>query len=238
MPFPLACRGVRTPLPAGELPLTIQGKLLRFLQTQLFHPLGSAKEVQVNVRVVSATNRDLAAMVREGKFREDLYHRLRVATIHLPPLRDRKKDIIPLVQCLFYRHAHTAQKPIKGVTTAFLDRLLAHDWPGNIRELENTVRSAIALARTPYLTTHELTGLGEFPLPRHEAGFSHSLAAVVLPRLKDALEKREKNIYETLHDELGRYMLSFALSHARENQSAAARLLGISRLTLRKKLGM
>jgi DNA-binding NtrC family response regulator len=107
----------------GELPLQLQGKLLRFLQTQAFYPVGSTTEVQVNVRVISATNRDLAAMVREGKFREDLYHRLRVASIHVPPLRERKKDITPLVQCLFYRHAHTAQKPIKGVTRAFLDRL-------------------------------------------------------------------------------------------------------------------
>jgi two-component system nitrogen regulation response regulator GlnG len=221
----------------GELPLQLQGKLLRFLQAQTFYPVGSTKEVQVNVRVISATNRDLAAMVREGNFREDLYHRLRVASIHVPPLRDRKKDIIPLVQCLFYRHAHTAQKPIKGVTKAFLDRLLIHDWPGNIRELENTIRSAVALCKTDYLTTRELKDLGTYSTSR-PAEAAETMAAAIIPYVKNALDKKEKNIYEKVHAEVDRHVFEFLLSHTRENQSEAARLLGINRLTLRKKLGL
>ncbi len=222
----------------GELPLQLQGKLLRFLQTQTFYPVGSTKEVQVNVRVISATNRDLADMVREGKFREDLYHRLRVASIEVPPLRDRKKDIAPLVQCLFYRHAHTVQKPIKGVTKAFMDRLLAYDWPGNIRELENTLRSAIALCKTDYLTTHELRDLGTHSTARPLAGDSDALAAVLVPFVKKALDNKEKNIYDKVHTEVDRHVFAYLLSHTRENQSEAARLLGINRLTLRKKLGL
>lgn len=222
----------------GELPLPLQGKLLRFLQTQTFYPVGSTKEVQVNVRVISATNRDLATMVREGKFREDLYHRLRVASIHVPPLRERKKDITLLVQCLFYRHSHTAQKPIKGVTKAFLDRLLAYDWPGNIRELENTLRSAIALSKTDYLTTHELTDLGDHSLTKPEAGFSDALAAAVVPYVKESLEKKKKNFYEKLLEEVDQHVLTYLLSYTKENQSEAARLLNINRLTLRKKLGL
>jgi two-component system nitrogen regulation response regulator GlnG len=222
----------------GELPLPLQGKLLRFLQTQTFYPVGSTKEVQVNVRVISATNRDLPSMVREGKFREDFYHRLHVASIHVPPLRERKKDIVPLVQCLFYRHTHTAQKPIKGVTKAFLDRLLAYDWPGNIRELENTLRSAIALSKTDYLTTHELKDLGEHSLFKPGTKATDALAAALVPYVKDALEQKEKNIYEKIHSEVDRHVLEFLLSYTRENQSEAARLLGINRLTLRKKLGL
>ena len=222
----------------GELPLPLQGKLLRFLQTQSFYPVGSTKEVQVNVRVISATNRDLAAMVREGKFREDLYHRLRVAAIHVPPLRERKKDIVPLVQCLFYRHAHTAQKPIKGVTKAFLDRLLTYDWPGNIRELENTLRSAIALSKTDFLTTRELKDLGEHSLAKPGTGFSDALAAALIPYVRESLERKEKNIYEKIHSEVDKHVLEYFLSHTRDNQSEAARLLGINRLTLRKKLGI
>jgi DNA-binding NtrC family response regulator len=222
----------------GELPLSLQGKLLRFLQTQTFYPVGSTKEVQVNVRVISATNRDLLAMVREGKFREDLYHRLRVATIHVPPLRERKKDIVPLVQCLFYRHAHTAQKAIKGVTKAFLDRLLSYDWPGNIRELENTLRSAIALCKTDYLTTHELKDLGEHAIVKQAAGISDAMAAALIPYVKESLEKKEKNIYDRLHSEVDRHVLEYLLFRTRDNQSEAARLLGINRLTLRKKLGL
>lgn len=222
----------------GELPLPLQGKLLRFLQTQAFYPVGSTKEVQVNVRVISATNRDLPSMVREGKFREDLYHRLRVALIHVPPLRERKKDITPLVQCLFYRHAHTAQKSIKGVTRAFLDRLLAYNWPGNIRELENTIRSAIALCKTNYLTTHELADLGAHSLARPEAGHAEALSAALIPYVKEGLDRRDKHFYGKIHEEVDRHVLEYALSHAGENQSEAARLLGISRLTLRKKLGV
>jgi two-component system nitrogen regulation response regulator GlnG len=222
----------------GELPIPLQGKLLRFIQTQTFYPVGSTKEVQVNVRVISATNRDLAAMVREGKFREDLYHRLRVATIHVPPLRERKKDIVPLVQCLFYRHAHTAQKPIKGVTKAFLDRLISYDWPGNIRELENTLRSAIALSKTDYLTTHELRDLGAHAIARPKAGFPDDLAAALIPYVKESLEKKERNIYEKIHSEVDRHVLEYLLSYTRDNQSEAARLLGMNRLTLRKKLGL
>jgi len=221
----------------GELPLPLQGKLLRFLQTQTFYPVGSTKEVQVNVRVISATNRDLPAMVREGKFREDLYHRLRVAAIHVPPLRERKIDIPPLVQCLFYRHSHTAQKPIKGITKAFLDRLLAYEWPGNIRELENTLRSAIALCKTDYLTTHELRDLGAHVITKPGAGHADALAAAVISYVKESLEKKERNLYEKLHDEVDRPALKYVLAYTKENQSEAARLLGINRLTLRKKLG-
>ncbi len=222
----------------GELPLALQGKLLRFLQTQAFYPVGSTKEVQVNVRVISATNRDLAAMVREGKFREDLYHRLRVATIHVPPLRERKKDIVPLVQCLFYRHAHTAQKPIKGVSKAFLDKLLTYDWPGNIRELENTLRSAIAICKTEYLTTQDLKDLGSHSTARPRSDAMNAMADALIPYVKNALEKKEKNIYEKVHSEVDRHVFEYILSHTRENQSEAARLLGINRLTLRKKLGL
>ncbi|HTF99793.1 MAG TPA: sigma-54 dependent transcriptional regulator [Nitrospirota bacterium] len=222
----------------GELPLSLQGKLLRFLQTQAFYPVGGTREVQVNVRVISATNRDLAAMVREGTFREDLYHRLRVAAIHVPPLRERNKDIPLLVQCLFYRHAHTAQKPIKGVTRAFLDRLLAHDWPGNIRELENTLRSAIALCKTDYLTTHDLKDLGAESFEKRGADAGDAMAAVLIPYIKKALELREKNLYEKVHAEVDRHLFAYLLSHTRENQSETARLLGINRLTLRKKLGL
>ena len=222
----------------GELPLLVQGKLLRFLQTQTFYPVGSTKEVHVNVRVISATNRDLAAMVREDKFREDLYHRLRVASIHVPPLRERTKDIQPLVQCLFYRHAHTAQKPIKGVTKAFMDRLLSHDWPGNIRELENTLRSAIATCKTDYLTTQDLKDLGVHSTARIQNDGLDAMSAMLIPYLKKALEKKEKNLYEKVHAEVDRHVFEFILSHTRENQSEAARLLGINRLTLRKKIGL
>lgn len=218
----------------GELPLSLQGKLLRFLQTQTFYPIGSTKEVQVDVRVISATNRNLSAMVREGRFREDLYHRIRVTTIEIPPLRDRKKDIVPLIHFFLDRYRHTAQRQIKGISKAFLKKLVAYDWPGNIRELENTVRSAIALSKAHYLTTFELKGLEAHS--HQEQVPSETIAAAVVPYLKNAIEKKEKNIYDRLIREMDRSALQYMLTHTHENQSEAARLLGINRLTLRKKL--
>ncbi len=223
----------------GEFPLHLQGKLLRFLQTQTFYPVGSNREVRVNVRVISATNRDLTSMVREGRFREDLYHRLRVAEVHVPPLRERKKDINPLVQSLFHRHAKTAQKPIHGVTKAFLEKLHSYDWPGNIRELENTIRSAIAVCKTDYLTTHELRDLGDGTIARQTgAGSPDTLADAVVPMVKNALDKGESNIYDKIHADVDRHILDYLMSRTNDNQTEAARLLGINRLTLRKKLGL
>ncbi|MBS1126034.1 MAG: nitrogen assimilation regulatory protein [Nitrospirae bacterium] len=221
----------------GELPLSLQGKLLRFLQTQTFYPIGSTREVQVNVRVISATNRDLSAMVREGKFREDLYHRLRVTSIHIPPLRDRKKDILPLVYFFISRYKHTAPRPIRGLTKEFLKRLVSHEWPGNIRELENTIRSAIALSKTPYLTSQELRELGSH-LPSKKAGPTLNLSSVLIPIIKEALENREENIYDLIHNEVDKIIFGYMLTHTKENQSEAARILGINRLTLRKKIGI
>lgn len=219
----------------GELPLSIQAKLLRFLQTQAFYPIGSTKEVQVNVRVISATNRDLSAMVREGRFREDLYHRIRVTSIHIPPLRERKKDVLPLVQFFLHRYKHTAPRPVRGLTKEFLKKLTAYEWPGNIRELENTIRSAIALSKSDVLTTHDLRELVTKPsVPRENA--AEHLSAAVVPYLKDALERNEKNIFGHIHDEVDRALLSYVLAYTRENQSRAAELLGINRLTLRKKI--
>jgi two-component system nitrogen regulation response regulator GlnG len=124
------------------------------------------------------------------------------------------------------------------VTKAFLDRLLSYDWPGNIRELENTLRSAIALSKTDYLTTHELKDLGEHAIAKPAGGYSDVMAAALIPYVKESLEKKEKNIYDRIHSEVDRHVLEYLLSRTRDNQSEAARLLGINRLTLRKKLGL
>ncbi len=220
----------------GELPLALQGKLLRFLQTQTFYPIGSTKEMQVNVRVISATNRLLSKMVREGKFREDLYHRLRVTSIHIPPLRERKKDIQPLVNFFVNKYRHTAPRQIKGMSKAFMKKLTFYDWPGNIRELENTVRSALALSKTHYLTTYELKELESRPAAPLQMEIMQSVASAIIPFVKAAIEKGERNIYDKVHSEVDRSLFNYILSYTKENQSEAARILGINRLTLRKKL--
>jgi len=219
----------------GELPLSLQGKLLRFLQTQTFYPIGSTREIQVNVRVLSATNRDLPSMIKEAKFREDLYHRLRVTSIHIPPLRERKKDILSLVHFFLNKYKHTAPRQIKGITKKFLRKLVSYDWPGNIRELENAIRSAMALSKINYLTTHELRELGSHPSAKKTSP-TEALSFALVPLIQEAIENKDKNLYEKIRTEVDKTILEYVLSRTRENQSEAARILGINRLTLRKKL--
>ncbi len=135
----------------GELPLDAQAKLLRVLQEREFEPVGSSRVQSVDVRVIAATNRDLARAVDEGRFRSDLYYRLNVMQIVVPPLRERREDIPALVHYLIARAAREIGKHIESVSRRTLDRLVAYDWPGNIRELQNVLERAVVLATGPVL---------------------------------------------------------------------------------------
>lgn len=132
----------------AEIPLELQAKLLRVLQERTFERVGDAKPRPLDARIIAATHRDLGAMVAKTTFREDLYYRLRVVEIHLPPLRERTGDVAVLVEGLVAKISRDLAKAIRYVTPTALDRLLAHPWPGNVRELENTLTRAIVLAKT------------------------------------------------------------------------------------------
>jgi two-component system nitrogen regulation response regulator GlnG len=222
-----------------ELPLSLQGKLLRFLSDADLFSRGKHKGGP------GKCSGDLRHQPRPdlhgapGHIQGGFYHRFRVAEVHVPPLRERKKDIQPLVQCLFLRHVKTAQKPISGVTKAFLEKLHSYDWPGNIRELENTIRSAIAMCKTDYLTTHELRDLDSRAIFRQmEGSHDDTLAAALVPLVQNALDTGENNIYDKIHADVDRHILEYLMPRTNDNQTEAARLLGINRLTLRKKLGL
>jgi two-component system response regulator GlrR len=131
----------------GDMPLSIQAKFLRVLQERQFHPVGGEGPVQVDVRVIVATNKDLREGVRQGLFRDDLYYRIHVIPIELPPLRARKEDIPMLVDHFLKKCGTAMNKKIKGMASAALQRLMLYDWPGNVRELENTVEYAVAMTR-------------------------------------------------------------------------------------------
>jgi len=131
----------------GDMPLSIQGKLLRVLQERQFYPLGSERPVEVDVRVVVATQKDLAEQVKQGLFREDLFYRIHVIPVHLPPLRERREDIPPLVEHFLKKFTQQMKKEVKGLAPAVLQRLMLYDWPGNVRELENTVEYAVAMTQ-------------------------------------------------------------------------------------------
>ena len=140
----------------GEMPPSMQVKLLRALQQREFERVGGTQTIKVDVRVVAATNRDLAAEVKEGRFREDLYYRLNVVSVTLPPLRRRKGDIPALVSLFIEKYGSSYGKALKGLAPGTLNALLAHDWPGNVRELENAIERAVVLAKGPDLTADDL----------------------------------------------------------------------------------
>ncbi len=131
----------------GDMPLPIQAKLLRVLQDRQFHPLGGEGPVQVDVRVIVATNKDLEEGVRQGLFREDLYYRIHVIPIAVPPLRERREDIPMLAEHFLKKHGAAMNREVRTLSPAALQRLMMHEWPGNVRELENTIEYAVAMAR-------------------------------------------------------------------------------------------
>ena len=140
----------------GELPLNLQVKLLRFLQERQFTPVGDIHPRNVDVRIIAATNRDLQESIREGRFREDLYYRLHVINIHIPPLRERKKDIPLLVQHFLKKYARNLEKPVQSFSAKALEILQSYDWPGNVRELENTIERAVVLSSEKEITENDL----------------------------------------------------------------------------------
>ncbi len=132
----------------ADMPLSIQGRFLRVLQERQFYPLGSDRPVRVDVRVIVATNKDLAEEVRAGRFREDLFFRIHVIPLKLPPLRERKEDIPLLVNHFIKKFSEKMKKNVNGISSRALKKLMLYDWPGNVRELENTIEYAVAMARS------------------------------------------------------------------------------------------
>jgi nitrogen regulation protein NR(I) len=219
----------------GDLSAGTQAKLLRVLQERSIHRVGGNETIPVDARVIAATHRDLEAMIREGKFREDLFYRLSVATILLPPLRDRRDDIPALVEHFLRKCATEFGLQPLSLSPAALAQLQADPWPGNIRELENIIRRLLLGARG--------LPIGEEAVRRALAargtGISPTaqpLAALAAELLAAARRGENNGAYAPLLAEAEREILTQAILAAEGNQSKAARWLGISRLTLREKL--
>ena len=215
--FELADQGTLFLDEIGDIPLAIQVKLLRVLQERSFERLGGTRTLTVDVRLIAATNRNLRAALEEGTFREDLYYRLNVVPIDLPPLRAHKDDIPELAEHFLARFAAAQGKAIAGLAPAAIERLMQFDWPGNVRELENVIERAVTLSDGPRLTAADIQ-LEIVPPPRAAAGGAPTLPAGW------TLEEFEQAI------------LRDALRRANGNKSQAARLLGLSRNALRYRL--
>jgi len=202
----------------GELPLEMQAKLLRVLQEKEVRPVGSNENVHVDVRVIAATNRDLEAAYREGTFRKDLYFRLNVVTVHLPPLRERRSDIPMLVHHFLDRYAKGT--PLQ-VTAAAMKSLLHYDWPGNVRELENCVARAVALGDGQTIDVIDLPPAIRSEQPDPVAGGSVQDAA---------------SLSTTALAEMERMTILRVFEQANGDKALAGKMLGISRATLYRKL--
>jgi two-component system response regulator HydG len=215
--FQLAHRGTIFLDEVGEMSAATQAKILRVLQEKEFEPLGGTRTVKVDVRVIAATNKDLDREVKEGRFREDLFYRLNVVPVSIPPLRERKEDIPALAVHFLYLYREKNQKELKETSPKALDLLVRYDWPGNIRELENCIERAVIVARGEVIAPVDLPPqVQALSAGREEPGV-HFPVGISLQEAERAL------IFKTLEDTGG-------------NRSRAAEILGINRRTLQIKL--
>ncbi|MBZ4373833.1 sigma-54 dependent transcriptional regulator [Corallococcus sp. AS-1-6] len=200
----------------GELALPLQAKLLRVLQEGEVRPVGEDRSLPVDVRVLAATHRDLPQRVAEGRFREDLYYRLKVVTLQVPPLRSRPEDIAALARHFLARHTERFHMPPVALTPAILERLTAHPWPGNVRELENALESAVVLSADGTLDLELLPGGASAPTPPAPSNTGTTL--------REKLDAHEREL------------ILAALAASKGQRTEAAKALGIGRATLHDKL--
>ena len=202
----------------AEMPLEMQSKLLRALQERRVRPVGSNTEVAFDARLVTATNRDLEEEIEQKRFREDLFYRINVVRIRVPPLRERSSDVLELAQFFLGRHAERSGKPVLGVSAEAARKLIAYNWPGNVRELENCIERAVAFARYDQIAADDLPDKigaytpGSFVVTANDA---HEITSL---------------------DEVERRYVTRALSLLGDNKTLAAEALGIDRRTLHRKI--
>ena len=202
----------------GDIPQSIQVKLLRVLQEHQFERVGGTEKIEVDVRIIAATNKDLEQKIKDGSFREDLYYRLNVVSIKIPPLRERKEDILPMVESFIEKYCKENNKEKMEISKEAADVLMKYNYPGNVRELENIIERAVVLTRTNVITLNDL--------PMNIKGFKEekTLAALGEGTLTDQVEALEKQlIFDALQESDG-------------NQTKAGKLLGLTERNLRYKL--
>jgi two-component system response regulator HydG len=202
----------------GELPMTMQPKLLRALEERSIRPVGSDREVSIDIRVVAATNRDLEEQIDQGRFREDLYYRVNVIHVALPPLRSRGRDTLSLAQHFLDRFAAQSERDVHGFTAKAAERLMAYSWPGNVRELRNCMERSVALAQSKEITVEDL------PARVRNFTASHVVVAGLDPAELVPMEEVER-----------RYIMH-VMEAVNGNKSSAAKILGLDRKTLYRKL--
>jgi DNA-binding NtrC family response regulator len=224
----------------GDMAQPLQAKLLRVLQENEFEPLGSNRTIKSHVRVLAATNFDLETSMNDGKFRKDLFFRLRDVAIAVPPLRERREDISELAHHFLFAFGRDMGRDVRGFSPEALDALIQYDWPGNVRELQGTIKQAILKS------VGSLLELVDFPpaiskaspvRPRRDAGaVPNGESLDVIPMIRDLLDRNEKNLHGRVIGEVEKALLTIVLQKTNLNQVQASEILGLNRATLRSKL--
>ena len=216
----------------GDMPIALQSKLLRVLQSGQVTPVGGEKPIKSDVRIVTATHRDLDNAVSEGAFREDLLYRLRVIPIDIPPLRDRNEDIEVLANYFMNRYGAKIGSGVGRLSDDCVEFLKRYHWPGNVRELENAVKRGVVLSASEVLTPNDF----KFLETDHVFENTSSLEEIVARETDSSLDLGKKELYRNLVEKVERPLLARVLLHTQGNQIKAASILGINRNTLRKKI--
>ena len=224
----------------GDMPLELQPKLLRVLQEREFSRVGGSETIRTQTRVIAATNHDLETAVAERRFREDLYFRLRVVPIRIPPLRERREDIEEFTDYFVAKASREMGAQRHTIAPDARAKLYAYDWPGNVRELENAVLRAALLASGPTIRAADLELAGATRTGKPTQDIDASLSALIYRRLEEMVAEdggaEPRDLHQRIVAELEKPLIELALARARGNQVQAARILGLNRNTLRKKL--
>lgn len=222
----------------GDMVPATQAKILRVLQEGAFERIGGTETIKVNVRVLASTHRKLEEMIKQGTFREDLYYRLKIMTITLPPLRERKEDIQELTEYFFHFYNRQLDTQVSYIDPLVFDKLRSHQWPGNVRELANTIKRALILCKGEVMTEKEIV----FDMEDEGTSFTNEkeletmLVKKLDPLFTDILRFWGTSLHANLLEKVEKFLIQKALSETKGNQVQAAKLLGISRNTLRSRI--
>jgi len=217
----------------------LQVKLLRVLEEKEFEHLGGTETIKVDVRIIAATNENLASLVQAGTFREDLYYRLKVISFNIPPLRERPVDIPLLVKHFLAAANIELCRQLKGLDNKALELLLKYDWPGNVRELENAIKRAAVLSRSDVILLEHLPPeiiVGPRKAEREASALESALEHILKTKVKQAINRNSKSLYDDILNMVDKSLINLVLQEVNDNQVKAAQLLGISRTTLREKI--
>jgi len=218
----------------GDMPLSTQSKILRVMEDKTFQKLGSTKTIKVDVRLITATNRNLERLINEGKFREDLYYRLNVVTMTIPPLRDRKEDIQLLVRYFIMKYSKELNKDRISIALDTLKILEEYDWPGNVRELENVVKKALLFCKGNVILPEHIVIVEN--IESKERGLIEQFQGLVGQIVKQKLRDQTTSLYKDIIEETEKTLITEIFRQTQCNQSQVSKILGISRPTLKDRI--